>query len=102
MVKRIWFAAVVLTAIAVAPACSLFKTEARVESDTSWSGSFDGRTVSGTGNQTVDMGSGNGAKCAVVQKQTRNGYLTVSVDGGESKTTYAEFGVVSVCGGTAY
>lgn len=78
-------------------ACSVFKVTADVSSSTSWSGSFNGRTVSGTGDMKVDMGIAGSAKCAVVQKETRNGFLTVSISGGESKTTTAEFGVVSVC-----
>lgn len=83
--------------VLVSAGCFLFQTEADVESDTSWSGSFDGRTVDGSGNQTVKMGGGGSTKCAVVQKQTRNGYLRVSISGGEEKETTAAFGVVSVC-----
>ncbi len=82
----------------LASGCSLFSTKADVSSDTSWSGSFNGTTVQGTGSRSVDLGGGSGAKCAVVQKQTTQGYLTVSISGGgESKTTYADYGVVSVC-----
>jgi hypothetical protein len=81
--------------------CSwLNNVNAEVTSDTSWSGNFDGRTVDGTGNQTVKMDRGSnssGSVCAVVQKDTRSGFLTVKI-GGEEKTTTAEFGVVSVCG----
>jgi len=78
--------------------CSVFKLTADVSSSTSWSGSFDGRTVSGTGDMKVDMGTrGQTTKCAAVQKETRQGFLTVSISGGESKTTTAEFGVVTVC-----
>lgn len=80
--------------------CGVFRTEAVVTSDTSWSGSFDGRTVEGTGNRVVDLpggGASSSTKCAVVQKQTRQGFLTVRI-GSDEKTTTAEFGVVSVCG----
>lgn len=87
--------------ITLSSGCGAFDVNAHVASDTSWSGSFDGRTVDGNGNQTVQMGSANDrsgpSKCAVVQKQTRTGFLTVKIDGGEEKTTTAEFGVVSVC-----
>lgn len=78
---------------------------ARVESDTSWSGSFSGRTVSGSGSQGVDLADEKGGCCAV-QKQTDRGRLKVSVvdDGnawfkwsGESKETTAPFGVVTAC-----
>lgn len=88
---------VILLAMTLSAGCSLFKITADVSSSTSWSGSFNGRTVEGTGDMSVDMGARGSAKCAVVQKQTRQGFLTVSIDGGESKTTTAEFGVVSVC-----
>lgn len=86
-----------LMAVVLCAGCSLFKTEADVESNTSWSGSFDGRTVDGSGNQTVKMDGGSGPHCAVVQKKTRTGSLKVSISHGESKTTTAEFGLVSVC-----
>lgn len=80
-----------------AASCGLFQTDAHVTSDTSWSGSFDGRTVDGRGNQTVKLGGGSGTKCASVQKSTVQGFLTVKIDGGEEKTTTAAFGVVTVC-----
>lgn len=77
--------------------CSVFKIKADVSSSTSWSGSFNGRTVDGTGSMSIDMGIRGSVKCATVQKQTREGFLTVSVDGGDEKTTTAEFGVVTSC-----
>lgn len=77
--------------------CSVFKIMADVSSSTRWSGSFNGRTVDGTGSMSIDMGIRGSVKCAVVQKQTREGFLTVSVDGGDSQTTTAEFGVVTSC-----
>lgn len=87
----------VVTLLAVtSTGCGLFQDEAHVTSDTSWSGSFNGRTVEGRGNQTVDLGGGDSPKCAVVQKQTTNGFLTVKI-GSDEKTTTASFGVVSVC-----
>ncbi|GJQ22187.1 MAG: hypothetical protein HBSIN02_25420 [Bacteroidia bacterium] len=79
--------------------------KAKVESDTSWSGSFSGRTVDGTGNQTVDLDDDE-VVCCVVQKQTERGRLKVSIvnegsnpfaSDGESKETTAAYGVVSVC-----
>lgn len=83
--------------------CDAFKTRAIVSSNTSWSGSFDGRTIDGQGNQTIDLGGGGStggpSKCAVVQKQTREGTLTVRIEPGDEQTTTAAFGVVSVCGG---
>jgi hypothetical protein len=75
---------------------SIFDTNAEVESNTTWSGSFNGRTVDGSGNQTILLGKGSGAYCATVQKQTRSGFLTVTVSG-HSNTTTADFGVVTVC-----
>lgn len=76
--------------------CSAFGApDAEVESNTTWSGSFTGRTVDGSGNQTVKL-TGSSPFCASVQKQTKAGFLTVSI-GGHSNTTTAEFGVVTVC-----
>lgn len=87
-------------AVLLSASCDkLLSLDANVQSDTSWSGSFDGRTVEGRGNQTVRLGTGNVVRCVAVQKQTRAGYLTVDVDGQERKTTTAEFGVVSACAG---
>lgn len=82
--------------------------KAKVESDTSWSGSFAGTTVEGSGSKTIDLGSGQDEiYCCVVQKQTESGYLKVSIksesnsifgsEDGESKETTASYGVVSVC-----
>ena len=79
--------------------CGVFRTDAHVRSDTSWSGSFDGTTVDGKGNQIISLGYGSGPKCASVQKQTTGGFLTVEIDSGEEKTTTASYGVVTVCGG---
>lgn len=87
-----------IVAAFVTGSCSVFRLEANVDSNTSWSGDFNGRTVDGTGSQTVSLGSGTGPKCAVVQKQTTTGYLTVEI-GSDKKTTTAAYGVVSVCGG---
>ena len=98
MTYRIPLSVLVLLLTIGASGCSIFKVEANVSSTTSWSGTFHNRTVSGTGDMKVDMGArGGGAKCAVVQKETRQGTLTVSISGGETATTTAEFGVVSVC-----
>ena len=78
--------------------------KADVESNTTWSGDFSGRTVDGYGNQRVDLG--NDAECCVVQKKTSQGFLKVSLvntsgnpfaANGESKETTASYGVVSVC-----
>jgi hypothetical protein len=78
---------------------------AEVNSNTSWSGSFSGRTVDGTGNTKVNLGSDE-TVCCVVQKQTQTGYLKVSIKNeggglfamdGESKETTAAYGIVSVC-----
>jgi len=68
---------------------------AEVSSNTEWSGSFDGRTVSGSGNQSIELGNDK-IICVVVQKQTNSGYLQVELDGNKKRTT-AAYGVVSVC-----
>lgn len=77
--------------------CSAYESTAHVASDTSWSGSFDGRTVDGTGNQTIKLGATDVVKCASVRKLTRVGTLTLDIDGSDKKTTTAEFGVVTSC-----
>lgn len=85
-------------------ACTDYKV--KVESDTSWSGAFGNRTVDGSGNRTVDLDDDGETVCCVVQKQTREGYLKITIidDGssifasdGKSVRTTAEYGVVSVC-----
>lgn len=81
-----------------------------IESDTSWSGAFDNRSVDGKGNETVDVGD-TPPVCAVVQKDTKEGFLTAKMVchyRGPQKifkekatkdraTTTAAYGVVSVC-----
>lgn len=71
--------------------------KAKVESDTSWNGSFGGRTVDGSGNQTVDIDDAE-VFCCIVQKKTERGRLKVSIvnegnypfaSDGESKETTA-------------
>lgn len=94
---QLWSLALAFVIVLSSSGCSVFKIKADVSSSTSWSGSFDGRTVDGTGSMSVDMGTRGRVKCAVVQKRTREGFLTVSVDGGDSQTTTAEFGVVTSC-----
>lgn len=79
--------------------------EAEVDSDTAWSGSFDGRTVDGRSDDTINLGKDD-IICVVVQKQTRSGSLRVRLrrswimgpdDETDWKSTTAEFGVVTVC-----
>lgn len=95
-------AAVLLLTVA---ACS-HEYKAKVESDTSWSGSFSNRTVDGSGDRTVDLDDDDGTVCVVVQKNTRIGTLSVAVidEGntwfkkqGNRVTTTADFGVVTAC-----
>jgi len=80
--------------------------KAEVQSDTEWSGAFGNRTVDGIGNTTIDLPDEH-PQCCAVQKQTEGGYLQVRVvcEGGgllapedsDWVTTYAEYGVVTVC-----
>ncbi len=82
--------------------CTDYK--AKITSDTSWSGSFGGSTVDGSGNQTIDLPDDE-IVCIVVQKETEQGTLSaeiidegfLSFGGSEKKTTTAKYGVVSVC-----
>jgi hypothetical protein len=96
--------ALALASLLLVAGCS-HDYKAEVRSNTTWSGAFNGATVDGSGDRTVDIDD-EGVQCVVVQKQTRTGSLTVSIvdDGntwfkkdGESKSTSAEFGVVTVC-----
>lgn len=101
---------VAIGAVLLLSACRQdFKAE--VESNTSWSGSFGGASVDGSGNRTVDLPDED-PQCVAVQKTTRNGSLSVRVvvenggflgvagpSSGEWVTTTAEFGVVTACSG---
>ena len=98
------FRFLILAASTLAVGCS-HDFKAKVSSDTSWSGSFSSVTVDGNGDRTVDLDD-EAPQCAVVQKQTRSGSLTVSIvdegsswfkTDGETKTTIADFGVVTAC-----
>lgn len=81
------------------------KYRAEVRSDTSWSGAFGNTTIDGSGNQDIELSKEE--KCAVVQKRTTYGSLSVQIvahgsifssGSGEKATTTAEYGVVSSCG----
>jgi len=95
-------ATITILIIAFLTGCSSdFRAE--VKSDTAWSGSFDGVTVSGYKNQDVKLEAKDGIAVAVVQKSTERGSLTVTIrndsflgSDGDSKTTTAPYGVVSV------
>jgi len=80
--------------------------KAQIKSDTSWSGSFDNRTVDGDGNDIINL-SNEHPVCCVAQKQTEDGYLHIRVindnkniigpgNSSWAKTT-AAYGVVSAC-----
>lgn len=80
----------------------------KVESSTSWSGTVEGRNVSGSNNQEIDVDE-SGEVCASIVKSTWNGTLTVKVvtyqdwglfatsDDNESDSTISPFGRVTVC-----
>ena len=55
--------------------CSSPERWAEVESDTSWSGYFENRSVDGHGDQRIDLPESGEVVCAVVQKDTEDGYL---------------------------
>jgi hypothetical protein len=75
-----------------------------IDSDTNWSGSIGGlggqSTQSGSGHATFTIHSSLVSTC--IQKQTTNGYLTVSITKNNqviaSQTTNSEYGVVAVSG----
>lgn len=103
-----WSVLVLLLLALAAPACSLLEDVVEVQSDTAWRGTFNGRTVEGTGSQSVSMGSSTEYKCATVRKLTAAGTLTVSVryqdltGPSTGETTTAPFGAASVCTGLAW
>jgi hypothetical protein len=70
---------------------------AHVESNTSWSGYFGNASVDGVGNKTITMGDSD-VECCAVQKLTPQGSLSVWIEGGESGSTTAAYGMVTVCG----
>lgn len=81
---------------------------AEVESSTSWSGSFGGATVDGSGNKRINLPD-DPPQCAVVQKNTESGslrlrisseggFLIPEISSGDWITTTAAYGVVSACG----
>lgn len=105
MKAKFIYALLVLSGICVLCGCSI-DYKAEVESNTSWSGSFGGRTVDGTGNRTIDLPDEH-PQCCVVQKDTESGYLKVRVvaDGGgifgpsdsDWVETTAAYGVATAC-----
>lgn len=90
---------IVLILLVILSGCG---NELIIESNTSWDGVVNGRSVEGGGNKVYDMDEGT---CAVIQKDTERGYLNVKVKGGifnsilEEKKTTASYGVCSVCSG---
>lgn len=103
MKKLILIASFLFIAI-LSSSCTDLK--AKVESDTSWSGSFGDRTVDGSGNQTIDLPDDE-PQCCVAQKNTTGGKLKITIINDtanplatkelNSSETYAQYGVVSVC-----
>ncbi len=96
-----------LAAVIIAGVTACGPTELFVESDTEWAGFYgnniSGRSVSGTGNRTFELGGGT--TCWNFQKQTESGRLRAfakkpaligSDREGESETS-APFGVVTGC-----
>jgi len=73
-------------------------TKLQLQSDTSWSGSIGGGSVSGSGSRTWSI---HGGDCASFQKQTEGGYLKARTTGwhGQDRWVYtdAAYGVVTVC-----
>ncbi|HKK72236.1 MAG TPA: hypothetical protein VKA86_13540 [Candidatus Krumholzibacteria bacterium] len=102
-IRRAGILLLIMTAITLTGCAG--EWEAEVESTTSWSGSFDGRTVDGRGDRMISVGRDE-VTCVVVQKDTRSGSLRVRLrrdhtfmfdEETDWKSTTAEFGVVTVC-----
>ncbi|HET9325678.1 MAG TPA: hypothetical protein VFQ05_02785 [Candidatus Eisenbacteria bacterium] len=85
---------VLLLAAATLAGCS---KKIRVESDTTWEGTVNGATVTGTGDQTYEL---NGdTNCYTLKKTTAVGYLRVKIKKGtgSDQSTEAEFGEIRGC-----
>jgi len=67
----------VLGVILLAAACDK-DYKAEVQSDTSWSGSFGGKSLDGRNDQVIDIPD-DGYQCCIVQKNTEDGYLRLRV-----------------------
>lgn len=100
-------AAIVLIALAVG--CS-HDNVCRIRSDTSWTGVFEDRTVSASGDANIELPDDEDV-CCVARKTTFDGYLAVQVvtetnglgsifdhsNDGEPAYTTAPFGVAASC-----
>lgn len=103
---RRWRLAGALLIAAAVTGCADRKV--KVESSTSWNGTVEGRSVSGSNNQEIDVDE-SGEVCASITKLTWNGTLTVRVvtysdwglfstsDENESDSTVSPYGRVTVC-----
>lgn len=94
-----WIIIVALIACGCKKTNKIFTSDnrvAQVTSNTSWSGYFHNRSVDGNGNATVDMPD-DGTACAVVQKNTEGGTLTLTLTGRTAVTTTAKYGIVDDC-----
>ncbi len=77
--------------------------KADVESNTSWSGVFGGKSVSGSGNKTIDLPD-EGRQCIQIQKNTASGFVklkvydaSASTPGGNWKETTGPYGYLDYC-----
>jgi hypothetical protein len=74
----------------------------RIESNTTWSGFIDGRSIDGKGNRDLEV-TWYGQSCYTLQKQTESGFLKIGLHdnkdnlvAGENVTS-ARFGLVQIC-----
>jgi len=68
-----------LLAVSLLSACDAYRDyTVEIESNTSWSGSFAGESMSGSGNRTIDIGD-DGYLCCVVQKNSVGGRLRMRI-----------------------
>lgn len=96
---------IILAALCLIGCSKDYKVE--ISSNTDWTGQVSGRSVSGSGSQTIDMDD-TPPECAVIIKQTEGGNLQAQIvwSGGfflnpngekEAVSTSAPFGSVTVC-----
>ncbi len=99
----LFFSAAALVVGALVTGCSDYK--AQVESNTTWSGVFAGKSIDGAGNSTIDVPD-DGELCIVIQKNTRGGFVQVRIIDVTESSSYEDdwerteevYGTIEICG----